>query len=505
MANTTDPQPRKPVDTFTRVQARNWSKLDQFLGYIENPDWLGVKDYKRMLRTDETVKAGVDLITLIAVAKLGPFEHPKTRIQKFIREQLEQVKGGWPKAFRQILTGVPFGWSDTEIVLKNTPAHWELHKLITMDPETVVLKLDLEGGLDHGEVQNVIQNYGCGTGVEAVLERRKFIHYAHQETFQEPYGNPRLQPAWKNWHLKDVVLQCYGQGLERYAGPIMAIMTNDIHSPIDPTYIPAASTVTMPGGMQVTTAAPAAPVDRGQFLLQAIEGLRGGGGIILRKGEDIKVFELATGIGKDYEGALNHLDRRVLRALLLPSLALDTTDSGNLALVEQHWSIFLESMAAILVEVEKVLIDDLIFWLIYWNFGPQETYGCFKRLDMRPEDLEILCRSFFALTNAGYMSPALEADLDMVREKAGLENVAPEDLEAATKRRQETLAPPQLDPAADESGPGSGIEKNGPKSKDGKPAQPRPVSKKPGVGEGGNKPGATPMNPTPKTKGRFRF
>lgn len=519
-----------------KVLARNWSSLDQWHDYIINMDQVGILDYQRMVRTDETVSAGIEFITLTAMARLGDYYHPTSkRITKFIRKALRRIKGGWKKALRQIIRtsqvagfsvtekvwtddidspGEKPGWSESfegedhsgsaqteEVWAEDSDSadsesddsaptvdriRWWIYKLITLNPLDVVFRLYLDNSLKHGEVKEAIQHYGCGgSEKEAVISRAKIILLSHNEEFQDPFGRSRLGPAWKNWYLKDVLLKSWGGALRRYAGPIAVAETTDTEN-------------SLLGSLH-------AGKSRGEVILAMLQKLSGGGALVLQPGEKVMFQELASSIGKDFEGCIGYLNRMILRALLIPMLVLESSDGGSDALGEKHWEFFLGTMESLLDEVEQVLIEDLIKPLVAYNFGIQESYGCFTRVPIEPSNLEILCNAFYSLTNNGYMTPAMDKDLDFVRKKVGLTNVSPEEIEAATKRRAETLAPPGLDPNADPGSPGMGkgevgqkggdpgqkspgVEKNGERSKGGGAAKPRPVSKVPTQKTGGKNP-----------------
>lgn len=159
-------------------------------------------------------------------------------------------------------------------------------------------------------------------------------------------------------------------------------------------------------------------------LLRLLEGLSNSSGLVVGNLEAVEFLQSARDIGGDFETIQNHMNRMILRALLVPALVLENTEVGSYALGTQHFNVFLLGLESILEEASEVLLEQFVRRLLTWNFGSRlKSWGSFVMQPLQPDDLKLFADIFATLTNAGYMTPELRADLNAVRKRFGLDPV----------------------------------------------------------------------------------
>ncbi len=417
-----------------RRSGRNYLEgVHQWAGNLVRQDSLGIDTYQRMVDTDETVGAGLDFLAISACAKLGQYTHPKRRYQRFIQDCFEGMRGSLAMAVRDMLSALWAGFSVTEVCLRPEGGRWMLDQLATLNPTSVTFGLDLQPkSRTYGEVEHIWQwRYSAW---EAHLDPRQVVHYVHQQRFGNPYGQSRLKRAYAPWFLKTNLLPAWGQAMERYAAPLTVGKTTNIGQEMEDDE-----------GV-ITT--------RGQYMVDRLKELISGACVAIEEGEEISFQGLTTPVGENHEAAQNHLNKMILRSLLLPSLVFDNTDTGSYSLGEKHYDVYIMGLDYLLLEVTEALLEQLVRPLLWWNFGWDGELGEFARPPLQPEDQQKLIQGFVELTNAGYMSPENKPDLDYVREKVGLEIV--ESLPYSSPALPARPAAPSEEPDGDdEDGDGS--------------------------------------------------
>lgn len=398
-----DPQGR-PIRSRQRPQpglklSRNiLEHLHQVAGVLTRNDRVTLKTYETMVDTDETIQAGLEFVALSTVAQLGDFEHPDKKIQGFVRSNFEDMRSSLSLKCGEILSSLWAGFSTTEMILRAEGSQIRLHALDTLNPRTVALTVNTDpGNLDYGALETVWQ--WKWSGWESKIPASKCLHYAHRARFGDPYGRSRLRAAYKTWFLKDAMLAAWGTTLDRYGAPFTTITTKDLDAPQD-----------FPDGRTGS---------RGEYLLALIDDLRANSGLVLEEGEQVVIDRPGTRIGEDFEGVLEYCDRRMLRALMIPPLMLEGEKGGSYALGGKQFALMVLFLDYVRRELVEVLTEQLCRPLIGWNYGPQETYGTFALPQTQAEDMKTLAEGFRSLMESGWISPLIQADLDLVRERVG--------------------------------------------------------------------------------------
>ena len=255
---------------------------------------------------------------------------------------------------------------------------------------------------DRGSLKTVHQWWG--TSYKVSLEADHIIHYAHDHAsaYGNPYGRSLLKRVYKSWFVKDAILKAWALTLERHGTPlpIGKVANGD-------------SEVLLPDGSMTT---------RRQLMLDVLNDLSNSSALVLDKtgGEEVELTRVAGSVGDDFLKAEEHLNRMMLRGLLMPALVLDNSNTGSYSLGKEHRDIYDLATKALLTEVLETVLEQLVRPLLTWNFGPDlESWGDFERVDLQTEDQKTMAEVYSALASAGWISPENLEDLNQVRHRLG--------------------------------------------------------------------------------------
>lgn len=387
------------------VGARHSTPLDGFLpvfqsfiqSNIANPDNLGADIYRRMLETDETVSSGIDFIGSTVVPHLGEYTNTNRRALKYIDELWINCNTSLEQVVEELVLALVFGWAVGEKVLREGDGKIWLDDVPFLMPESTTITIEGDSKQQNfGRVRGFKQRNGAAE--ELPLSR--MVYWAHRIRNSNPYGQSRLKPAYKSWFFKDVFLKDWGRALSTFGSPIgVAEMTNMNAPDVDT-------------AGQATTA--------GQNMLKTLQNLSGGSSIVHGKGDTIRLEQAKVSVGKDFESGENHLNKCILRALLIPALLFEPTDIGSFALGSKHFEIFMRSIARLVKDLHRVILLQIYRPLLWLNFGPKCPMGAFKTQILEEEDLKLWAEILFSLVSAGFMSKRELDDLNAGRAKFNL-------------------------------------------------------------------------------------
>lgn len=387
------------------VGARGSTPFDGFLpvfqafiqSNIANPDNLGADIYRRMLETDETVSSGIDFIGSTVIPHLGEYTNPNKRAQKYIDSLWLNCATSLEQVVEELILALVFGWAVGEIVLREGDGKIWLDDVPFLMPESTTISIESDPKKQNfGRVKSFKQRNG--TGQE--LPVSKMVYWAHRIRNSNPYGQSRLKPAYKSWFFKDVFLKDWGAALSMFGSPIaVAEMTNMNAQEADA------------NGVATTS---------GQNMLSTLKNLRGGSAIVHGMQDKVRLEQAKVSVGKDFESAENHLNKCILRALLIPALLFEPTDIGSFALGSKHFEIFMRSIVRIVKDLHRVILLQIYRPLLWLNFGQKCPLGEFKAQVMEEEDLKLWAEILFSLVSAGFMSKRELDDLNAGRAKFNL-------------------------------------------------------------------------------------
>jgi len=437
--------------------------------FIQNPSSVSVETFKRMIDTDDTIGSGTDFLCTCLAARLGVYTHPNKEIAEWVNKALAGIEGGWYNAVKEIMSASWAGYSVTEKVWKNDPNRGFVpKKLITLPPTTIMFETERTGELTTDGILQYQRNWsplGLSTGqgflgglvgvgygwttsgwdgrpdpyarfgdlpfpvrvgntwqyLSVRIPVQKCIHYSFdaQGKFGNPYGRSLLRRCYKYYVLKDSILQMLAVALDRKGTPLLIVYADQNTTIQDAGKAQAAGTGNLRGQRVGTRADQAAS--------QAFKRIHNDTVVVLpgKKGSIYEVDKMdQQSNAETFITSLDFCNKSIMRALLIPSLIFTNGDgTGSYSLGQEHSKTFLKILDGILEGLSQVLLLQLVYEMIAYNF-PQEMWekdglGEFTRRDFSEEDLDKLSQIWDRAIQSGVIDTTDLQDLNRMREQLG--------------------------------------------------------------------------------------
>lgn len=414
--------------------------------FLINPSNIGTGILARMIELDDTIASAHSFSNLMVLAKIGEYHNENAEIADFVNESLSKlIRPTWQESKEAQLSSRGFGFSVTEKVYALNKLYQKVPaRLPTYHPSTIAFEVDDSGQITpDGVLQFVLQNnqlnnpnniwakINYGWKVKNPFEtptdrlfptripflyqygltkipRDKVIHHVGGAgmAFGNPYGKTPVRTAHLLWQLKVFFLKQMGIAGKRNA-------TSKLHASV-------------PGGI----ASVKYQTERGEDLLltprdamrrmladcETDDGLVTGTEL---EGYKIQVLQSLANLN-DFIAVINALDVWMFRCWLLPSLVMTDGSAGSRSLGDKHFEIVDHVAGSDAEKFQKTLMIDLVQPMIIDNFGEQDDYGGFTNRPQSTQEREMLANIFATVTNTGYMSPAVEEDMNFVRKTLSL-------------------------------------------------------------------------------------
>lgn len=440
---------------------------NQVYKFIQNPSTVSVETFRRMIDTDETVGSGMDFLTTCLAARMGEYTHPSDEIAGWVNDRLKEITGGWVNAQKEMLYAAGTGFMVSEKVWANTENGFVPRKLVHLPPGTVLFETDRTGELTPDGILQYQRNYNpalFGGGIAYLfgfinpvptfsqntarpdiyaklgdypfplrspnifsylsirIPVRKCIHYAFNAGGAQgsPYGKSLLRRAYKHWVLKDTIMQMLAVALDRKGTPLQVWY-------VDPnaTFIDTEKW----NGMPIRSGPGQADIGiRAQMAVKnALKNVHNDSVVIMpgKKGQFVDHdFINQSSNAQDFIAALNYLDTRLMRAMLIPSLVFSSGDgAGSFSLGQEHARTFDKILDGELGGFQQVLISQLIKEMIAYNFPKsaweKDGMGEFSARQLSQEERQKEMECVEKAITAGAIDMNDLDDLNRVREIAG--------------------------------------------------------------------------------------
>lgn len=365
--------------------------------YNQN-ELLSVKGYKiidKML-IDDQVKAALHLKKLAITAPGYEINNPDGvegdyEPTEFIREVFEEMEGTFTKTICEMLTCLDYGYSITEKV-------WQVDKPIERLGGKKMIVMSALKTRSPRQIQFMVDGYGNVLGVKQESREipiDKLIIYTHEGRFGNPFGTPDLHAAYRAWWIKDNAYKWMAMLLERMGIPPVFFLYSNAYN--------------------------AADVAALKLVVESMQA--GTGGAIPRptKPEDLEPWapELADNVSQVFIPTIEHLNKAISRAILVPALLglSDTSREGALARSQTEFEVFMMVIDGIRQYLGQAIIQEQVIEpLIQLNFpaGTEQPKFSWKPLK---DEIEVeLYNSWNSMVSSGVVT-AQEEDEATIRTK----------------------------------------------------------------------------------------
>lgn len=366
---------------YSAIITQLLSSLDQ---PIRNTDQFR-QFYKQMLEDDESIGTGLEYLAGRVVSKIGEFSHDDQRVKELVDHSIESVRGTMTEVRKDILrNSFAFGFGVAEFTIKDEGGLWVLSSMPVYDPSTISFKMARFPDNSYG-IGSVMQKSGMGQDIE--IPAGKCLIKTHGNG-NSPYGQSLLRRCYRWWAFKRAVPKLWAVALERYGMPLL-------HGTAD-------------------------SEGTGKKLEEALANINSKAYVVTNDKCNVQTVGAPGGdISSGYMAADELCDKKIYRAMFLPSLLGSGENGGSYSLGQVHLELFNATAVSLAEEYIDCELEQLWRPLIEWNFGPQESYGEFAITDSIPADEKrTLSEMLLNLANAGVVDP--DSDRNWMREVLGL-------------------------------------------------------------------------------------
>lgn len=371
---------------------------------VTNPDDLvkkkGLEIYSEML-TDDQVYA-ISTTKKLAMLAPGWTIHPASysrrdvAIADFVKWNLVKMPGTFRNALFHILTALDYGYSLTEkvwTIVKDKPKYNGLVALKYLKPKN---PMHFEFHMDEfGNIEGINQTVmvsgkdrlrrmrgqtikSSRSGRTDLLPYDKFVHYAYNSRFGNPYGRSDLRAAYLPWIEKKMIRRFWNIYLERFGAP--------------------------PVVAEVPRNASTAEINRIKEVLWNIQTRTG---VTIPENFRLSLLEPQRSGSANYELAILDKNMSIAHAILMPDLiGFSGGDHvGSFALGKAHVDIFFLILEKIIRDIEDDIVgEQLIKPLVDFNFKVSD-YPRFKFEPLKREGRSIRAKIISILVDTQVISP----------------------------------------------------------------------------------------------------
>lgn len=355
----------EPADIMSLADPyRLFGKNERLTPY--NPNELigrrGIRTIYRM-RRDEQVKAAL-LFKKNAVVAAGwevvsPVEQDGDwDVTTFVRNNLMQMDGTLDRALINILSGLDFGFSVSEKTYEKRDDRIWLRGIRTRYPDYWHFRQD-----EYGRITELLQDQ---RGSYVPMPPEKFVVFSYQNEFDNPYGTPDLEAAYRAWWSKENAYKWFLMYLERFGiPPIFGLYDQNKYTP--------------------------AQIDDLKDILTNMQAATVGA---MPAGEDNKGLNLWSPdasqqtVGEAFIRALDRFDTDIARAILMPGLlgVSPEQQTGSQARARVVFDMFMLVVEQLREEITKCVVNEQIVRpLVDLNFNVTE-YPEWRPLPLSDDD-----------------------------------------------------------------------------------------------------------------------
>ncbi|MBC7328967.1 DUF935 family protein [bacterium] len=389
-----------PLKSFRKRGAFALFELRDFL-YIFSQfspytfDQIDLPIYWQMYRTDPTVKAGIEFIRLSILSRLAGYQNSSyPRVEEFVKFALQKMEGSLWDVVQDLLSALWAGFAIAEVTYKELDGKIIWKKIKVLNP-TSIYPDGLEIN-DKGEILRIVQRIGTE---KIELSLKRCIIWSFSSEFNNPWGNSLLRPAYSPWLMKQLLIRLWNTHLERQATPFGVVA------------LPQAE-------MNVWCPVHQREERYIEAMKHIMEDLHNRNSLIYAGGAEVR-FERLEGKGELFESAIRYYDNQILRALLIPSLLVAEGEYGTRAQAMVHQEAFQMMLSGIIRELKAVLDEQMFRPLIEKNFGELDDWGGVLFKPFADSDYAIWADVLTKLTNAGWLSPKNNEEVERVKEIIG--------------------------------------------------------------------------------------
>lgn len=399
------------------------------ISHMGRPDHLRLGEYERALLTDDAVASGLEFIKLAIMSSVRGYYHPDARVQQFVTDALKRMSSNWRLAMGELVMSslwAGFGVSESSYAADNGMI-W-LSDIANYNPRSIQFHVNQQGKLTEGET--ALFNSGFTTGIwqdnlygmPVRIPMRKSVVVTHNRMYGNYYGESLIRRVYKNWRLKEVVLELWNIALDRHGTPIiyMILPPGDTGREIADPFAP--------GGYRAESLNDAG--------VAALQNLHTGSGLVMTRPQaqdDVTIGALTTGnnFGDTFVNAVKYYNRAIWRGFMIPQLLLQENDQASLGsgAAATHFKVFKMLLQQLAQEIIEPFTEQVIGRLVRVNFANITDPGHFILTPSDPETASALVMQMEMLDRLHATNGTIAKDINAMRVACDLEPLSGKELE----------------------------------------------------------------------------
>lgn len=342
-----------------------------------------LETFNRMRRGDGQVKLALLALThpiVNAQWKIQPAGDPEKddpstpqeeEAAKYISQWIFDDSFQWEQFLRQALS---FFWAGFSLFEKLYVYDGKFikPKKLSQRLQTTIVEWDVK----EEELIQVRQYIPAGkTARQVWIPAQKLVMFVYDREGDDFRGQSALRAAYKHWFYKDTFYRIQGMQIERWALGVPKISQTD-------------SIVSNPNKTKA--------IDMAKNLRAHEKGYA-----FVPKGFELELLDSGTAKMIEPQGAIDHHNKSILKAIMAQFLELGIDDTGSRAVGKELKDFYLMGLSFAANYVCEVLKNQMFKELTEWNFGQGVRPPRLVFEGIQPMDLELLSRSYSQLVTSG--------------------------------------------------------------------------------------------------------
>jgi len=347
----------------TLIQHKGLGVIDEMLTDDAIGAFMRMRKEARLATSYDIEPAGKDAIDL--------------EVAEFVRWALfEYCETAFRDILRHLYSAIEYGYSLAEKVLAMVPdgkykGKYAYIRVVPQKPHLYSFRLENGKRLAENGIVNTVM------GRSRELPTAKFLHYAYNSEWGNPYGKSDVARAY-NWYV-----------LKKYSRRFLAIYLERMAS----------------GFVDASFDETVTSTER-ENLKKMLEGISAKTWMMHPSGVTVNIRESSGTGGATFNNSISLMNIFIARTLLTPDLlGFSAKPSGSYALGRTHLDMYTWVLKAMGEDVQHIVRDGLIEPLVLMNYGPEVAVPRFVFEPITMSDkLEILT-SFYAAVEKGIFNP----------------------------------------------------------------------------------------------------
>lgn len=394
------------------IGTSNPYQFNLYSDLITNPSSVSISEFQKMAYTMPVISAGLTIIKILVLSKIGTFNHKNEKYKDFINDMIDNFIHSKDEINEDVLTSL---WAGFYVGEKRYKSDGRYVRIIDIEPrpaQSILFRVDSQGHLkEDGIIQYYFNNLWTGygnmlafNGVDqygqsipnpyaargdfdypwrtvwaqpigtVIIPKSKCVHFAYKglDGLTSPYGRSLLRAAYDTYIIGTEMNRITRNAANFKASPVPTLI-------VDPD--------------QVRNEEGQDTFDQLDYALSNLGDNGAGNPYLLikgRKDESVWITGLeGTANLSDLVDLNKYIDSKMLLALMLAPELMGLAEHGSNALGEIQHSLLDQIITGIADKIKKdVWIDQIVKPMLQLNFNEQEDFGSFDTKENVKEEIE---------------------------------------------------------------------------------------------------------------------